>query len=116
MLKFRAALAAFALIGLGLGTMTAATVGSATAAPAPVPPVLSQITAAHHPGYDRLVFAFKCAVSSTHTVGYVSQVIGDPSGLPVSVAGGAKLLVRFTPATGHNDSGRVTYGANSRTQ
>jgi hypothetical protein len=115
MFKFRSVLAAFALIGLGLGTMTAATSSAATAAPVRVPPVLSQITAAHHPGYDRLVFTFKGGVPSTHSVRYVSQVIGDPSGRPVNVAGSAKLLVRFSPANGHNDSGRVTYGATSRT-
>jgi hypothetical protein len=115
MFKFRSALAAFALIGLGLGTMTAAAAGTSTAAPVRVPSVLSQITAAHHPGYDRLVFTFKGGVPSTHTVRYVSQVIGDASGKPVSVAGSAQLLVRFTPANGHNDGGRVTYGAASRT-
>lgn len=43
------------------------------------------------------------------------KVIGDPLGLPVSVVGSAKLLVRFAPAAGHNDMGRGTYGATSRT-
>jgi hypothetical protein len=115
MFKLRSALAAFAVIGLGLGTMTAATASPAAAVPVRVPPVLSQITAAHHPGYDRLVFTFKGAVPSTHTVRYVPQVIADGSGKPVTVVGNARLLVRFTPAAGHNDSGRVTYGATSRT-
>lgn len=119
MFKFRSALAAFAFIGLGLSTMTAATAGAAKAAPAParasVAPVLTQIRAAHHPGYDRLVFEFKGGVPSKHTVKYVSQVIGDASGRPVSVVGSARLLVRFAPAAGHNDKGRVTYGATSRT-
>ena len=103
MFKLRSALASFALIGLGLGTMTAATAGAATAASAPVAPVLAQITAAHHTGYDRLVFTFKGGpCPAQHTVRYVSQVIGDPSGLPVSMVGSAKLLVRFVPAAGHN--------------
>lgn len=115
MFKLRSALASFALIGLGLGTMTAATAGAATAAPAPVAPLLTQITAAHHPGYDRLVFTFKGGTPSKHTVRYVPQVIGDPSGLPVNVVGSAKLLVRFEPAAGHDALGRVTYGATSRT-
>ena len=77
--------------------MTTTTAGAATAAPTatPVAPVLTQITAAHHPGYDRLVFTFRGGVPSQHTVQYVSQVIADPSGLPVSVVGNAKLLVRF---------------------
>ena len=115
MFKFRSALAAFALIGLGLGTMTVASSEAATAAPVRVPPVLSQITAAHHPGYDRLVFTFKGGVPSTHSVKYVAKVLGDASGQPVNVVGSAKLLVRFTPANGHNNSGRVTYGPTSRT-
>jgi len=113
--RFRAVLAALALGGLGLSTMTVATAGAATAAPAPVTPVLTQIRAAHHPGYDRLVFEFKGGVPSKHTVTRVSQVIGDGSGLPVNVVGSAKLQVRFAPATGHNDHGWVTYGATSRT-
>lgn len=115
MFKLHSALASFALIGLGLSTATAVTAGTATAAAAPVAPVLTQIRAAHHTGYDRLVFTFEGGVPSQHTVRYVSQVIGDPSGLPVSVVGSAKLLVRFAPAAGHNDQGRVTYGATSRT-
>jgi hypothetical protein len=58
--------------------------------------------AARHPGYDRLVFTFRGGVPKRHTVRYVSQVIADPSGLPVNVAGSAKLLVTFTPGTGHS--------------
>lgn len=116
MFKLRSALAAFALIGLGIGTMTAATAGAATATPVAVPvaPVLTQVTAAHHPGYDRLVFTFKGGVPSTHTVRYVPQVTADPSGLPVNLVGSAKLLVLFTPAAGHNDMGQVTYGPATR--
>ena len=117
MFKLRSALAAFALIGLGLGTAMTTTAGVATAAPTatPVAPVLTQITAAHHPGYDRLVFTFRGGVPSQHTAKYVSQVIADPSGLPVSVVGNAKLLVRFYAANGHNEMGKGTYGATSRT-
>jgi hypothetical protein len=115
MLKLRSALAAFTLIGLAVGTATAA-----TAAPVPTPapvaaPVLTQVTAAHHPGYDRLVFTFRGSVPRTHTVRYVPQVTADPSGLPVNVAGSAKLLVTFTPATGHSAMGVATYAPTKHT-
>lgn len=121
MFRLRSALAAFALAGLGLSTAMTATAGAASAAPAPAPtpvratPVLTQVTAAHHPGYDRLVFTFLGSVPSQHSVRYVSHVTADPSGLPVSIAGSAKLLVRFSPAAGHTVTGAVTYGATSRT-
>jgi len=71
--------------------------------------------AAHHPGYDRVVFQFRDGVPAQHSARYVSQVIADPSGLPVAVSGSARLLVRFSPATGHNAQGLVTYGAAQRT-
>jgi hypothetical protein len=115
MLKLRSALAALALAALGMGTMTAATAGAAAAAPpVPVTPTLIQVAAAHHPGYDRLVFTFRGVVPSKHTVRYVTQLTADPSGLPVNVAGSAKLLVTFQPAAAHTASG-VTYGTTSRT-
>ena len=115
MLKFRVAAIAFVLAGLSAGTITAATAGTSAGTTAPVVPALTQITAAHHPGFDRVVFQFRGGVPVQHTARYVSQVIADPSGLPVTVTGGAKLLVRFSPATGHNAQGMVTYGAAQRT-
>jgi len=118
MFKLRSALAAFGLVGLGVGTAMTATAAGAAAAPAaaprPVASALTQVTAAHHPGYDSLVFTFRGAVPATHTVRYVPQVKADPSGLPVNVAGSAKLLVTFSQATGHNTAG-VTYGVTTRT-
>lgn len=118
MFKLRSVLAAFAVAGLGTGALTAATAGAATAAPsppAPATPVLTQVTAAHHTGYDRLVFTFKGSVPATHTVRYVPRVTADPSGLPVNVVGSAKMLVTFAFATGHTVRGQVTYGPTART-
>jgi hypothetical protein len=116
MFKLRSALAVFALTGLAAGTATAATAGAAAAAPVPAPaPVLTQVTAAHHPGYDRLVFTFRGGVPKQHTVRYVSQVIADPSGMPVNVVGSARLLVTFTPATGHGRAGTLIYAPTART-
>jgi hypothetical protein len=106
---------AFALAGISAGTITAASTGAAAASKAPVTPTLTQITAAHHVGYDRLVFTFSGGVPAQHSVRYVKQVIGDGSGQPVSVVGSAKLLVRFSAATGHNGGGGSTYGPARRT-
>jgi hypothetical protein len=106
---------ACALIGLGVGTITTATAGTAAASAAPVVPTLTQVSAAHHAGYDELVFQFRGGMPAKCTARYVSQVIADASGRPVNVVGSARLQVRFTPAAGHNQKGTVTYGAGQRT-
>ena len=115
MFRFRIAATAFALVGLCAGTVTTVTAGAAAGATAPVVPILTQISAAHQPGFDRLVFQFSGPVPAQHSARYVSQVRADPSGLPVNVVGSATLLVRFSPAAGHNAQGNVTYGAAQRT-
>lgn len=114
---FRLGVAAitFALAGLGAGTVTAAAAGTVAGATAPAVPTLTQITAAHHRGYDRLVFRFSGGVPAQHSARYVSRVIADPSGRPVKVAGSALLRVRFFSATGHDARGGVSYGAARRT-
>jgi hypothetical protein len=67
-----------------------------------------EIRAAHHPGYDRVVFEFRRGLPSSVQVRYVKRLRGDASGLPVRIAGRAILQVRFTPAEAHNDQGRQT--------
>ena len=104
--------AAFGLVLTMGATATATTTTAATAATAPV---LTAIRAAHHPGFDRLVFQFRGGVPAERSATYVKQVIADGSGLPVQVVGHAKLLVRFYPANGHNDQGKITYGASRLT-
>jgi hypothetical protein len=115
MLKLRTIAAAFALAGLSAGTITTATAGAAAAAAAPAVPTLTQVSATHHYGHDQLVFQFRGGVPAKYSARYVSQVIGDASGLPVNVVGSARLQLRFTPAAGHNQKGIVTYGAMQRT-
>ena len=112
MLRFRAVAAGLALAALGVGTLTAA--GAAGAATVSAVSTLTQIRAAHQPGYDRLVFQFSGGLPAHCSVRYVPQVIADASGKPVNVAGSAKLLVRFTPASGHDAQGHVAYGAAQR--
>jgi hypothetical protein len=111
MYRFRTAALALALTGLGssLGAPAMA------AAAATSTPVLVQIRAAHHAGLDRLVFEFRGGLPAERSAHYVSQVIADPSGKLVAVAGSARLRVRFFAANGHDQNGHVSYGALRRT-
>lgn len=89
--------------------------GTTTAADAQQTSTLVAIRAAHQPDYDRVVFEFTGSVPAQRDVGYVPELIGDPSGLAVPVAGDAILQVRMAPARGHDDNGNVTYGPTRRT-
>lgn len=80
----------------------------AAGAAAPTVPTLVGVRAAHHPTFDRVVFDFTGGLPSSRQVGYVSQLVGDASGLPVPIAGRAVLQVRFAPASAHDAAGRVT--------
>jgi hypothetical protein len=102
-----AILIAFAATG---GLVAPAVTASAGASTARAIPTLTQIRAAHHPGFDRLVFQFSGPLPGHRTVRYVRKVIGDPSGRPILVTGNARLEVRFSPASGHDQSGHGTYG------
>jgi hypothetical protein len=75
------------------------------AAAPPQVPTLVSIRAAHHPGFDRIVFEFGGGLPATHQVRYVDHLVGDGSGLPVPVAGRALLRVRFSPAQAHDAQG-----------
>lgn len=103
-----------ALIGLLLAGLLVPAGASVSAQAQTGSPTLVAIRAAHHPGFDRVVFEFRGALPRV-SVRYVGQVIGDASGLPVPVAGNAFLRVVMKPATGHNDAGQVTYGPTRRT-
>jgi hypothetical protein len=114
MLHIRSAAVLLALAGLGGLAAPALPVSAAPLTPAALAqPLLTGIRAAHHPGYDRLVFQFRGPVPAHHGVRYVDRVVG-PSGKPVHVVGSATLRVRFTPAAGHDAGGR-TYGPAART-
>src|SRR5262249_41539615 len=66
--------------------------------PSQPPPKLTSIRAAHHQGFDRLVFQFSGGLPGQRTVKYVSKVIADGSGKVVPVFGAARLLVVFSAA------------------
>ncbi len=79
---------------------------TATGAPAaPAVPTLVGIRAAHHPGFDRVVFDFAGGVPATVRTRYVETLLADGSGRPVRIAGRAVLRVRFEPAKAHDASG-----------
>ena|SRR5690242_17605308 len=79
--RIRAVAATLMLAALGAGTVTAAGAGTAAgAATVPAVSTLTQIRAAHQPGYDRLVFQFSGVLPAHYSVRYVPQVIGDASG------------------------------------
>lgn len=60
--------------------------------------LLTDVRAARHPGFDRVVFEFRDGVPG-HDVRYVERPVqADGSGDEVAVAGGAVLLVRMEPA------------------
>lgn len=77
------------------------------ATPAPVPTLVG-IRAAHHDGFDRVVFDFKGPVPARRQVRYVDQLLGSGSGLPVRIAGRAILQVRFQPTNAHDAQGHRT--------
>ncbi len=89
--------------GLAAGLAVAAVV-PVTAAP-PSVPTLVAIRAAHHPGFDRIVFQFTGGLPTSHHVQYVDVLRGDASGLPIPVAGRAILSVGFDGAQAHDSQG-----------
>lgn len=78
----------------GLLSVPALAAGRTSAAP----PILTAIRAAHHQGFDRLVFEFKGGLPTTRTVRYVPKVIADASGKVVPVSGSALMRLAFSHA------------------
>lgn len=92
MRKSRIAALVLAITGFG-GFLSVPALASAS--PSITPTTLTAIRAAHHPGFDRLVFEFAGKLPAERSVRYVSTVFADPSGKVVPISGDAKLLVRF---------------------
>ncbi|ROR91955.1 AMIN-like domain-containing (lipo)protein [Nocardioides aurantiacus] len=80
------------------------TVPATTAAPPPTPTLVA-IRAAHHPGFDRIVYEFRGGLPTSRQVRYVDSLTADGSGEPVRIAGRAVLSVRFEPAQAHDADG-----------
>jgi hypothetical protein len=102
---------------LALLTMMVSTIGAtgaAAEAEAPAIPTLTGIRAAHHPGFDRLVFEFSGGLPEFTRTRWVDQVIEDGSGFPVRVAGNAFLQVSMFSVRAHTSTGDTTYGPERR--
>ena len=102
------------LFALAMAGLTAPAVASAGTTPARAVPTLTAIRAAHHRGFDRLVFQFKGPLPAHRQVRYVHKVLGEGSGEPILLTGNAKLDVRFWDATGISASGHLTFGPRRR--
>jgi hypothetical protein len=104
----------FSTLLLSAALVAPITIATSDTATATTVPTLVGIRASHHarhqhdPGYDRVVFTFTGGLPSTRSVRYVSQLIADPSGLPVLVAGRAILQVTVSPANAHDSHGNAT--------
>jgi hypothetical protein len=81
----------------------------------PPVPVVTGVRYAAHPkeGFDRIVFDIPGALPG-YSAKYVSQVVADGSGKPVSVPGSHYLLIVFTPAQAHRDNGTATISGTHR--
>lgn len=108
--RLRTALGVLALAALGV--LAAPPAGALASTPVPV---LTAISAAHYEGYDQLTFQFAGALPARHSARYVSQLPGTGQGPAVTAVGNALLLVTFSPASGTDGAGRLTYGPAQRT-
>jgi hypothetical protein len=90
---------------LGAGPVVT-TIPAASADTLTTPTVVS-IRAAHHPGYDRVVFQMT-SLPSQRSVRYVTQVLSDPKGSVVAVSGRYFAVLRLFPATAFTTSGVAT--------
>src|SRR4051794_4239737 len=78
---------------------------AAPAPAAPVTPTLVAIRAAHHPGFDRVVFVFRGGLPASRRGGYVRRLLGDGSGPPIPAARRGVLPVSLSPAQAHDAGG-----------
>jgi hypothetical protein len=65
---------------------------------------LANVTSACHNGFDRIVFRFTSGKPG-YNVRYVTRIVKDPSGLPVSLLGNVKLSIVFQNARAHRAGG-----------
>ena len=94
----------FLLVALPLALLAPATPPAAAVA---ATPLLVDVRAGAHPGFDRVVFEFRGGLPSERSVEYVDEVVQDPSGRPLRLAGLARLQVRLSPADAHRGAQTV---------
>lgn len=102
--------------GCDAGPWRSAPVSVTHSVPVPGLPVVTAIRTASHPecGYDRLVLDLTGPVPS-YDVRYVAQVIADPSGMSITLAGRSYLLITLRPAQAHTEAGATTIVRPSKT-
>jgi hypothetical protein len=101
MLLSLACLLCFAAVALGLPPFTTApksSTGSGGQAE------LFAVATGCHPTFDRFVIRARLAKPG-YDVRYVSKIVADPSGLPVSLLGTKRIHVVIRPARGHTSGG-----------
>jgi hypothetical protein len=101
MLLALATLLCFAAVALGLPPFTTApksSTGSGGQAE------LFAVAAGCHPTFDRFVIRARLAKPG-YDVRYVTKIVADPSGLPVSLLGTKQIHVVVRPARGHTSAG-----------
>lgn len=87
---------------IGLMSVLALIITSAPVATARQTPLLVEIRASHHAGFDRIVFEFRGPRPDVARVKWASEPMRlDPSNRLAHVQGNAHLLVRFRTAVAH---------------
>jgi hypothetical protein len=69
---------------------------------------LTNITSGRHDTFDRVVLAFD-GLEPECSASYVSEILADGSGQPISLDGNAFLKVTLRGAAAHDDAGSPTY-------
>ena len=95
---------------IGLAFVLAAPFGASANQTAATTPRLVDIRAAHHTGYDRIVFEFSGGLPTLTKVTWADHLKLDPSDKPARVHGNEFLKVRFREAVAHDDGGSRTFG------
>lgn len=103
------------VLALLLSTVGVADAASATTDDAPTTPVLREIRAAHHRGFDRLVFEFSGPLPEVTRARWTDAIYADGSGFRVRVAGRAFIGVTMYFARGYDETTfEGTYGPRRR--
>lgn len=96
------------IAALAVAVPTGLAAAVATPAQAVTTPVLTEVRAAHHAGYDRVVFEFTGKGPSSYSVHYVTKLVADGSGATVRVHGRAILAVVMRDVNNHTVAGTAT--------
>jgi hypothetical protein len=99
-----AALAFLGLAGVASG-LPPFTTARKTAASTGSQAELSSVAAGCHAGYDRFVLRARSGGTPGYDVRYVSRIVADGSGNPISLQGSRFLLVVVRNARGHTSGG-----------